>query len=173
MDHLLQRIVPQMAFAILLLTIGCQQNGPQPDKKTATATASETKTWDKLELEVVGHEFQWQLRYPGSDKQLGTADDLLAIRNLHLPENAQVTLLLKSKDYLYTYSIPHFHKQEIAVPDMTFRLELPTGKPAQYPFRGDQFCGYSHPQLSGQLVVESAEEFNEWLNSLPNFSDDE
>lgn len=136
------------------------------ESNTEIDAQNNDRKWDELQVEVTGNDFQWQYRYPGRDNKLRTDDDRLALRNLHLPARTKAKLILKSGDYLYTYAIPEFDKQEIAVSDMTFNIDFVTREVGTFEFRGDQFCGFSHPQLSGQLVVESDAAFNRWLESL-------
>ena len=94
---------------------------------------------------------------------MGTDDDVRAVRHLHAPRGARLRLELTSTDFLYTLAFPHVGKKEIAVPDLTFHLEFDVTETGVFEMRGDQFCGFQHPDLIGTLVVESPEEFQSWL----------
>jgi heme/copper-type cytochrome/quinol oxidase subunit 2 len=89
------------------------------------------------------------------------------VRHPHAPEHTQLRIILKSEDYLYSFAVPDHDLKEIAVPDLTFELAIETGDSGVLEFRGDQFCGFAHPDLSGNIVVQSSEEFAAWLASLP------
>lgn len=97
----------------------------------------------------------------------GTADDRHTMRHLHAPRHTQVRIILKSEDYLYSFSVPDHQRKEIAVPDLSFEILIRTGDSGPLEFRGDQFCGFSHPDLSGEIVVQSDDEFAAWLAALP------
>ena len=90
-------------------------------------------------------------------------DDLTVLQNLYLPRNRKVTLRLTSDDYLYTFSLPDFDLKEVAVPEMIFTLELQPKKSGTFQLRGDQFCGYAHSSLLGELVVLEPQEFKTWF----------
>lgn len=108
-----------------------------------------------ITVDVTGDDFNWHFRYPGTDGVLGTDDDKHSVQNLYLPENTQVKLKLHSKDYLYSFALPDFDVKEIAVPDMDFELNFHTGSEASLPLLGDQFCGFSHKSLMGEVRIQN------------------
>lgn len=110
-------------------------------------------TSEPMVIEVIGEEFNWYFRYPGSDGVLGNQDDLYSRQNLFLPENTRVKLKLASKDYIYSFALPEISKEEVAVPGMEFYMEFATGKEKRLTLLGDQFCGYSHKTLIGAVYV--------------------
>jgi cytochrome c oxidase subunit 2 len=116
----------------------------------------------ELRIEITGYEFQWHVRYPGPDGELGTADDLLDRQDVRVPVGRHVELVLHSLDYLYTLALPHASLKEIAVPDLTFSLRLTPDQVGSFELRGDQFCGYSHPDLMGNFVVMTESDFEKW-----------
>ncbi len=113
-------------------------------------------------IDVTGEEFEWHIRYPGSDGTPGTPDDILTRRHLYLPVGANIRLELHSKDYVYSLALPHLELNEIAVPDLTFIMEFKTEREGTYELLGDQMCGYTHPKLMGEMVVLSKEAFAAW-----------
>ena len=117
-----------------------------------------------LTVEVKGREFQWYIRYPGPDGRLGTADDIRALGDLHLPVHTKATIRLASDDYVYTLSLPHIRAKEIAVPEMNFSIAFETGSAGVFELLGDQLCGYAHQSLITNLVVQSRADFEAWLN---------
>ncbi|MCH8156076.1 MAG: Kdo hydroxylase family protein, partial [Proteobacteria bacterium] len=66
---------------------------------------------------------------------------------------SDVKLVLHSLDYLYSLALPHVSLKEIAVPDLTFSMRLTPEQVGSFELRGDQFCGYSHPDLMGDFLV--------------------
>ena len=94
-----------------------------------------------------------------------TNDDIHAQQILHVPIDAEVEIVLKSLDYLYSLEVPLAEKKEIAVPDLTFSLNFKADKMGTFEMPGDQMCGYTHPDLMGTLIVESQEDFAKWMKS--------
>ena len=128
-----------MLFSSAII-LSCQKSQPHTLLKT-------------IIIDVTGHEFNWYFRYPGKDGVLGTDDDKYSIQHLYLPENAQVKLQLNSIDYLYSFALPELGLKEIAVPEMVFELNFNSGDKGVMKLLGDQFCGYTHKTLIGEVRV--------------------
>jgi cytochrome c oxidase subunit II len=92
---------------------------------------------DAIVVEVTGHQFAWEFRYPGADKVLGkknfkltTAknnlgvdfndpaswDDIHVNTTLHLPVNVPVKMVIHSQDVIHDVGLPHFRLKMDAVP---------------------------------------------------------
>jgi cytochrome c oxidase subunit II len=106
-----------------------------------TAPASK----DAEVIELVGQQFAWTARYPGSDKQLGkidfrlidntnefglnladdpnTFDDFKA-QELHLPKGKEVLLKIRAKDVLHSVYLPQFRVKMDAVPGMSTHFKF-------------------------------------------------
>lgn len=136
--------------------------GPAEAARPVEAPVEQAQSPPELRIEITGYEFQWHVRYPGPDGELGTADDLLDRRHVRVPLGRDVELVLHSRDYLYTLALPHASLKEIAVPDLTFSLRLTPDSVGSFELRGDQFCGYSHPDLMGDFVVMTESDFERW-----------
>ena len=122
-----------------------------------------------ITIDVSGDAFQWYFRYPGEDGLLGNKDDRRSTRVLYLPDNADVTLNLHSKDYLYSFALPQFSQNGIAVPDLEYALNFSSGAPGIFKLRGDQFCGFSHDTLIGEVQVRDQKDgFYGWEDSKPD-----
>jgi len=91
------------------------------------------------EIEIVGKQFNWIIRYPGGDNVLGTRDfrkindannvlgqdwndkanhdDVVAENGeLHLVVNKPVKLIISSRDVIHDVGLPHFRMKMDAVP---------------------------------------------------------
>ena len=105
-------------------------------------------TWQKIQnsteqkndvnIDVTGHQFAWELRYPGSDGKLGdldykltTPENILGIDfkdrrslddvradTLVLPVNTYVRLNIHAQDVIHSVYMPHFRLQQNAVPGL-------------------------------------------------------
>ncbi len=151
-----------LATAALLVCTACGDGAPPAVDAAAYAVP------EVLEIQVTGHAFRWQVRYPGRDGKLGTADDLTGERDIHVPRNTRVRLHLRSADYVYSLALPHLGLKEIAVPDLAYELEFAGGAGGTYELRGDQLCGYTHPDLIGKLIVASAPVYAATVHAMPS-----
>jgi len=121
---------------------------------------------EELDVEIFARDFCLQFRYPGKDQVLPSADDRYGSTNLYVPANAVVRLILKSHDYVYTVEIPKVGVYEIAAPDLTFKVQFTAPEGGTYALLGSQMCGYDHPQLLGELIVQSPAEFSRTMKRL-------
>ena len=117
-----------------------------------------------LLIQITGEEFTWQFRYPGPDGSLHTDDDIIKPgKELHLPLGVEIEVELTSRDYIYTFALPHLDLHQVAVPDLTFALSFTPQTSGVFAFVGDQMCGFEHESLNGRVVVESPTAFVDWL----------
>ena len=115
-------------------------------------------------IQITGEEFTWQFRYPGPDGSLHTDDDIIKPgKDLHLPLGIEAEIELTSRDYIYTFALPHLDLHQVAVPDLTFALVFTPQTSGVFAFVGDQMCGFEHESLNGRVVVESPAAFVAWL----------
>lgn len=118
-------------------------------------------------MRVTGSDFKWLIRYPGTDGRLGTADDPVTRRDLHLPAGADVSIELRSDDYAYSFYVPDREIMEVALPGSPWSIQLRTAEPERLRLLGSQMCGFAHPDLLGEVVVAAPAEFDAWLAGLP------
>ena len=137
-------------------------------------TVSSQKVWtqirglgrvprDSLQVEVLAEQFAWNIRYPGPDQAMGTADDITTINELHLPIHRPVLITLKSKDVIHSFFLADFRVKQDAVPGLTTHVWLEARKAGQYEIRCAELCGLGHYRMRGQVTVESEEDFKRWL----------
>ena len=127
------------------------------------ATVKGTPPPADLHIEVTAEQFAWNIRYAGADGQLNTADDITTINQLHLPVGKTVLVHLKSKDVIHSFFVPQFRMKLDAVPGLTGQLWVSTTKRGHYEIACAQLCGLGHYRMRGYLVIESPEQFQQWL----------
>lgn len=121
---------------------------------------------EPLDVEIVGHDHRWLVRYPGPDGRLGTPDDLGSQDGVRLPGGTAVRLTLASADYDYIFRVPELGVNELAAQVYTGQVELETGQPAVYAIHGDVLCGWPEPGLESEIRVEPPASFERWVESL-------
>ncbi len=93
---------------------------------------------EAVELEIMGKQFAWAVRYPGKDAKLGTYkfklvdatnefgmdladkasfDDFMPLE-IHIPVNTPVKFNIRAKDVIHSVFLPHFRQKMDAVPGM-------------------------------------------------------
>ncbi len=125
--ELIWTIIPAVVMTVLVISgwkVWTDITGPAPE--------------DKVELEIMGKQFNWQVRYPGKDGRLGVYDfrkidatnsmgvdftdpnsmDDFMPREIHIPKGRPVLLNIRSRDVLHSVFLPHFRAKMDAVPGM-------------------------------------------------------
>lgn len=116
-----------------------------------------------VEVEILAEQFAWNVRYPGPDGQLGTADDVVTINQLHLPLDHTAVIWLKSKDVIHGFFIPQFRIKQDAVPGRTGQAWVQPTRPGHYEIACSQLCGLGHYRMRGFVTVEPYDQFQQWL----------
>lgn len=120
-------IIPAVVMALLVITGWMAWSD-------ITSPASE----EALEIEIMGKQFNWQVRYPGNDEKLGgydfrqidednsfgidfmndmsNAKDDFVPGKLYLPKGREVVLKIRARDVLHSVFLPHFRVKMDAVP---------------------------------------------------------
>jgi cytochrome c oxidase subunit 2 len=103
-------------------------------------------------------------------------DDVTTLNQLYLPVNRPVIVRLRSKDVIHSFGVPEFRVKQDAVPGFTIPLWfVPTVTTAemrtrtgnaefQYEIACAQLCGLGHARMRGFVTVQTAEEFQKWMD---------
>jgi cytochrome c oxidase subunit 2 len=103
-------------------------------------------------------------------------DDVTTLNQLYLPVNRPVIVRLKSKDVIHSFGVPEFRVKQDAIPGLTIpiwfvpnvttaEMRTRTGKAEfQYEIACAQLCGLGHAKMRGFVTVQTAEEFQKWLD---------
>ena len=110
---------------------------------------------EALVIEVVGHQFWWEVRYP---EQGVTVRD-----ELHLPVGRPVNIQLTSADVIHSFWVPELAGKLDLLPDRTNTLVLEADQPGTHTSRCAEFCGLEHTRMVLTVVAESEERFAAWV----------
>jgi cytochrome c oxidase subunit 2 len=117
-----------------------------------------------LRVEVLAQQWAWNFRTPGVDGAFGTADDIVTINHLHVPEGRPVVFNLSSKDVIHSLFIPDMRIKRDANPGAinVVWFEAAQGKSGEYDILCAELCGYAHYQMHGTLTVVPPEAWDAW-----------
>jgi cytochrome c oxidase subunit 2 len=128
-------------------------------------------TWAKVkrhapesdfELQVSAKQFNWEIVYPGADRQFGTADDVKFDNDLHVPVNKVVRIHLTSSDVIHSFFLPNLRLKQDAVPGRSILVWFEATKPGKYELPCAELCGFGHSGMKGWLYVPPPEEYAQW-----------
>jgi len=101
--------------------------------------------------------------YPGPDGQFNTEDDLQLENDLHIPVGKVVRVILKSKDVIHSFFLPHLRLKQDCVPGREIVAWFEATKPGRYEIPCAELCGFGHSGMKGFLTVHSAEDYEAWV----------
>jgi cytochrome c oxidase subunit 2 len=110
---------------------------------------------EALVIEVVGHQFWWEVRYP---EQGVTVRD-----ELHLPVGRPVNLQLTSADVIHSFWVPELAGKLDLLPDNVNTLVLQADQPGRHLSICAEFCGLRHADMRMIVVAEPADQFAAWV----------
>jgi len=114
-----------------------------------------TTSPEALVVEVVGHQFWWEVRYPDAG--------VTVTNELHLPVGRPVSLQLTSADVIHSFWVPELAGKIDMLPDHPNTLVLEADRPGVHLSRCAEFCGLEHTTMVLTVVVEPEEQFASWV----------
>lgn len=107
-----------------------------------------------LVIDVTAKQFNWQVKYPNSDK--------VFLDEMHVPVNKVVHVDLKSQDVIHSFFVPSFRMKQDAVPGRSILTWFEATKPGKYEWPCAELCGFGHSGMKGWIYVHTPEEYQKW-----------
>lgn len=122
---------------------------------------------DALIVEVIGHQWWWEFRYP--------AEGVVTANDLHLPVGRTVDLQMTSADVIHSFWIPRFGGKRDLNPwvrepndrgPRINRLTFTVDEAGVYWGQCAEYCGLAHGLMGMRAVVEPEADFQAWVQSM-------
>lgn len=122
---------------------------------------------DALVVDVIGHQWWWEFRYP--EEEISTANEL------HVPVGRTVELRLRSADVIHSFWIPKIGGKRDVNPPVkrpggretgVNRLVFTVDSAGVYSGQCAEFCGSSHGLMGMRLLAQPPEEFERWVREM-------
>ncbi len=110
---------------------------------------------DALTIEVVGHQWWWEFRYP--EFNLTTANEI------HVPVGRTVSLRMSTIDVIHSFWIPQFAAKRDVFPNRETRIWFKAEVEGDYPGQCAEFCGIQHARMGYRIRAQKPEEFQAWV----------
>jgi cytochrome c oxidase subunit 2 len=136
-----------------------------PTVRTIFRTQDKAKA-DALQVEVVGHQWWWEFRYPQYTKTRasGQVDTLVTANELYLPVGRTVNFTLRTQDVLHSFWIPQLGgKRDLIANHVNYLWFTPdsTGEQAWNGFCAE-YCGASHANMRFKTFTVMPANFAAW-----------
>jgi cytochrome c oxidase subunit II len=140
---------------------------------------------EALVVRVVGHQFAWEIQYPGPDGKFGrtdptlvTSDNLIGIdrrdpnakddvvtsNQLMLPVDRPVLVHLSSQDVIHSFGLYEMRVKQDAIPGLSMPVWFIPNRIGEYEITCSQLCGLGHFRMRGFLTVQSAADYEKWMS---------
>jgi cytochrome c oxidase subunit II len=93
-------------------------------------------------VEVTGHRWWWEIRYPDFDVVLFDANEI------HIPANRTVEVLITGADVIHSFWVPQLAGKLDAIPGQVNVLRLQANAPGLFRGHCAEFCGGQHARMS-------------------------
>jgi cytochrome c oxidase subunit II len=134
----------------------------------AMAAISEPDEEADLTIEVIGHQWWWEIVYPDHD--------IVTANEIYIPVGQTVLLKLTSEDVIHSFAVPELQGRMDLIPGQTNSLWLEASEPGEYWGQCAEYCGLQHAHMGLLVIAVEEEEFEAWAaheqEPAPTPSDD-
>ena len=109
----------------------------------------------QLTVDVIGHQWFWEVRYPGT--AVATANEI------HIPAGTAVDVRATTVDVIHSFWVPRLNRKIDMIPGRLNRIELDAPDPGVYRGQCSEFCGVGHAEMAFDVIVQPPAEFRVWL----------
>lgn len=144
--EILWTVIPAVVLAFIAV----------PTVKTIFRTQAKASA-DALQVEVYGHQWWWEFRYP----QYG----VVTANELYLPIGRKVNFALRTVDVLHSFWIPQMGgKRDLISNHTNYLWFTPDSSMATSAWNGtcNEYCGASHANMRFRVFVVPSSDFQKW-----------
>lgn len=110
----------------------------------------------QLTVEVIGHEWWWEVRYP--------AGGAITANEIHVPVSTNVKLRLRTADVIHSFWVPQVMPKTDLLPKRVNQVSMTVTKIGTYRGQCAEFCGLQHGHMAFSIVAQPPADFRAWLH---------
>jgi cytochrome c oxidase subunit 2 len=107
-----------------------------------------------LSITVVGHDWWWEVRYPG----------FVTANEIHIPVGKAVHVSLRTADVIHSFWVPSLTSKTDLIPNKDNSTWLQADKAGTYRGQCAEFCGLQHAGMSFLVVAQPQADFDSWMS---------
>jgi cytochrome c oxidase subunit II len=108
-----------------------------------------------LEIFVIGKQWMWKIQHPEGQRE---------INELHVPAGRPIQLTMISEDVIHDFAVPAFRMKQDVLPGRYTKEWFQATKTGEYHLFCNQYCGTSHAQMVGKIIVMTPVDYEHWLS---------
>jgi cytochrome c oxidase subunit II len=121
-------------------------------------TAPPARGSTAMTIRVIGHQWFWEVRYPGT-----TA---VTANEIHIPARTRVQVVATTADVIHSFWVPQLNRKIDMIPGRTNRVLLYANKPGVYRGQCAEFCGLEHAHMAMKVFADPPKRFHSWLANM-------
>ncbi|WP_331280510.1 cytochrome c oxidase subunit II [Halomonas sp. BC04] len=110
-------------------------------------------------IEVVGHQWWWEVRYPGENGER----DVVTANRLVMPAGEPVDFRLTSADVIHAFWIPRLGGKRDMVPGRHSTIRLEADVPGVFGAQCAEYCGAQHTNMLLHVEAMERDDYDAWL----------
>ena len=111
-----------------------------------------------MTIEVVGRQWFWDVRYPGTSA--------VTANEIHIPVRTRVNVVATTDDVIHSFWVPELNRKIDTVPGHVNRVLLWADKPGVYRGQCAEFCGLQHTNMGLAVYADPPARFRAWLANM-------
>ncbi len=115
-------------------------------------------------VRIVGHQWAWEFVHAGADKQLGTADDVATVDEMHVVVDKTYHFKLQSADVMHSFSVPAFRLKQDAIPGREITGWFKPTKTGVFDIQCAEICGLGPGIMGAWLYVDTEADYQKWIS---------
>jgi cytochrome c oxidase subunit 2 len=121
-------------------------------------TEAPAATTTPMTINVVGRQWFWEVRYPGTAA--------VTANEIHIPARTRVNVVATTGDVIHSFWVPQLNRKIDMIPGRRNRVLLSSDRPGRYRGQCAEFCGIEHARMSMYVYVQEPAAFRRWLRSV-------
>jgi cytochrome c oxidase subunit II len=125
---------------------------------TLAEVASPPADQERLRLQIVGHQWWWEIRYLSEEpsRRFRTSNEI------HIPTGQPVDVELTSSDVIHSFWIPALNGKTDLIPGQRNTTWFMAAKPGIYRGQCTEYCGRQHAHMAMQVIAQTPDDFRAW-----------
>jgi cytochrome c oxidase subunit II len=140
-------VVPLLVVAYLVVETG----------RVGVAVFRPASAADHLVVDVIGHQYWWEVRYP----QLG----ITTANEIQIPAGAPVRFRISSPDVIHSFWVPRLHGKIDMIPGRTNTIWIEADRAGLFRGQCAEYCGPGHALMAFWVEALDPGAFEEWVES--------
>jgi cytochrome c oxidase subunit 2 len=118
-------------------------------------TAAPAPGTTKLTINVIGHQWWWEVRYENGHA--------VTANEIHIPARTRVNVIATTADVIHSFWVPQLNRKIDMIPGQRNRVLLYADHPGKYRGQCSQYCGLQHANMAMFVIAQPPSAFRAWL----------